>query len=466
MEIFTNSFICIFLPASIIFYYSLTKLFKSKTLGKVWVILCSLGFYFYVANSNIVYLLLSFLFNYLASILIIKRSAKASKRVYWVAVVTNILLWIFLKYKLDLNDAYCFIFASNNSIAQWIIPLGFGFITIQQITFLTECYKNEIHSIPFIEYLHFSSFFPKLIAGPISTFKLFSSTQNDNYSFNYKSISLGIYVFFIGLFQKVLLADTFLSIANRGISSPSLNFVQAWVTTLCNTFGIYFSISGYTAMAIGIGYCFNIALPFNFRYPFRAVNINDFWSRWHITFTDFFIKSPLFPISETKQKEFSFAFTIIPAFLLMAVWHKFGFSIFVWGLLQAFALIVFSQFNKLSFSLPKWLAWLITFGFVNVSWIFFRTDNIKQAFMVIAGLLNVKGIFIYYNEFYILWGIGANFIIVLLLLASLYCVLKMKNIQDISESYYPSYKILMATIAMIICSIICNNVTPFLYYGF
>jgi len=464
MEVLTNSIICLLLPAVIAFYYILDYFLKSETIKKGWLILCSFAFYFYLTHSNIKYLVLSLVLNFIAGKLLIKKKLKLSKPFYLGAIVINSILFIFVKYRIEVTDTYSFLFASYNSLNQWIVPIGFGMITIQQISYLRQCYDAEIKEVSIIDYLHFSTFFPKLIAGPITSYHTFIVTNKN--VVNYRNISLGIYAFFIGLGQKVLFADTFLTIADRGLSCHSLNFVQAWVTVLCNTFGIYFNINGYTSMAIGIGLCFNIILPFNFNYPFKAPNIRDFWEKWHISFTQFFTKTLLLPIAGNKQRLLSYSIGIIITFFVMSLWHKIGFPIIIWGVLNAFSLIVFSFFNKLNVRLPKRLSWLITFAFINVCWIFFRTENITQSIIVISGLMNIKGLFLYYNEFYILWGIGANFMIVLLLIIGLIVVLKMKNISDIIENYKPSFKILLITIVLIIVSLSYNKAYPILYYGF
>jgi len=462
MGIITNNIICFLLPAIVAFYYILDSLFKSENTNKILLIACSLGFYFYIANSSIPFLLLSLSFNFLVANILIQKNIKYSRWLYWGAIASNILLFIALKYRFEVIETYSFMFGSYNSLNSSIIPFGFGMITIQQISFLRECYKGDLKGIALIDYLHFSTFFPKLLAGPITKIEVFKSTSKS--SSTGENISRGIFIFFIGLAQKVFFADTLLKVADRGLNCHSLNFVQAWVTTLSNTLGIYFNITAYSAMAIGIGLCFNITLPFNFNHPFRAINIKDFWERWHITFTNFFTES--FANSIQKKKGIYSSIGMTCSFLLMALWHKIGFTILIWGFLQAIAIIVFTYFNKIKFTFPKWFAWLITFGFINVSWIFFRTENISQALITISGLLNIKGLFMYYNEFYILWGIGANFMIVLLLIASIVIAVKSKDSTEILETFTISYKTILLTVFLIIIGITFNTYYPILYYGF
>jgi len=459
----SNIFTCIYLPAIIIIYHILSYLFKSEKIRRTWLIISSLIIYFFLSSWCILYILISFLINYLAGTFIIKKKDITSKPLYVLALIINILFWIYSKYKIELADAYSFLFATDNTVARWIMPLGFGFITLQQILFLTECYKKQISKIDILDYLYFSTFFPKLIAGPITSYQRFQSEENGfDYSVNYKNIAIGSFLFFLGLTQKVLFADTFLVIADRGIASHSLNFVQAWITSLCNTFGLFFNINGYTSMAIGLGLCFNISLPPNFNQPFKALNIKDFWTRWHISFISNFTNHILTPIARRKPKRLSYALGIFITFFVISIWHKLTFTMIVWGLLNAFALVIYSLLEKIPFKLPKFIAWIVTFGFINISWIFFRTDHITQALIVISGLVNIKGLFMYYNEFYILWGIGANFMIVLLLIASLFITLKIK----FSRYYKPSIKMALITILMIIFSITFNNAYPFIYYGF
>ena len=467
MGINTNIFLFIYLPSVLIIYYLLSYLFASANINKIWIIGSSLLLYFFFCSSAIIYILISFIINFAAGFVIYKKENKFSKFIFFIAVIINIILWIYVKYHIELVNAYDLLYASYHKINTWIVPVGFGLITIQQISFLSDCHKKKISKINILDYLTFSSFFPKLIAGPIVPYNDFILYLNfPNFKIYFKNISLGLYLFFIGLFLKVILADTFITIADNGITSHSLNFVQSWVTALCNTFGIFFDISGYTYMAIGLGLFFNIKLPNNFKYPFKALNIREYWERWHITFTSFFANNILEPIVGKKKENSSYVIGVIAMFLTMSVWHKLNLPIIVWALINAFALITFSIFKKIRFKTPDPIAWLATFGFINISWLFFRAENLKGALMVFSGMTNIKTLFVYYNEFYILWGIGANFIIVLLLILSFYIVAKMKNVKDISDNFILSYRTLFITILLVIFSIAFNSANPFIYYGF
>jgi len=467
MAITNGIFIGISFPVGIALYYVLGYLFASKLIQKLWMVLGSLGIYFYLAQVNIGYIVFSFLFNFLVGWFIRKQKKGIAAWVYYVAVLLNICLWVFVKYRVELTDAYSFMFASFTTLNHWIVPLGFGLITLQQLSFLSDCYTKNIEAVSVVDYLCFATFFPKLIAGPLIGYSAFTAQLNNAArNVNYQNIAQGIYVVFVGLLQKLLFADTFLQVADRGFACHSLNIAQAWITALCNLFGIYFDISGYTYMAIGLGLCFNIMLPQNFNYPFKALNIRDFWDRWHITFTGFFKQSIVSPIVGNTKRGVRYAFGITVMFLAMALWHKLNFPIVVWALLHACALIVFALFNRLPFSLPKYLAWLITFGFVMASMLFFRVETLSQAYMIVAGLANVKGLFIYYNEFYILWGVGANFMIVLLLVVSFIVVMKFKNLSDLISSFQLTYKTVCITILLMVFYFVFNSVQPFIYYGF
>ncbi|NTW33202.1 MAG: MBOAT family protein [Bacteroidetes bacterium] len=377
------------------------------------------------------------------------------------------MFWIFIKYKILLTVTYNILFATYHDANQWIVPVGLGLITLQQISYLSECYKKRINNVNIVDYLVFSVFFPKLIAGPIMKFNDFiSHFKISDFRINYYNVSLGLYVFSIGLFKKVIFADTFMHIASNGFGSVSLNFVQAWIVAISNTLGIFFDISGYTDMAVGIGLFFNIKLLSNFNYPFKAVNIKDYWVRWHTTFTGFFMNNIYEPITKKKKTWYRMAIGIFLAFLIMSFWHKLSIAIVVWGLLNASALVCFLVFEKLKIKIPDILAWLLTFVFLNICWLFFRAGNITDAFIIIKGMANIKSIFIFYNEYYILWAIGANFIIVLFLILGLYVVTKMKNVSDLSVGFIPTYGKLIITLILLIIGIIFNNNNTFIYYGF
>ena len=184
-----------------------------------------------------------------------------------------------------------FAFGTQISHLNLLLPLAISFFTFQQIAYLVDCAALKgATRYDFLNYCLFVTFFPQLIAGPIvhheEMMPQFAKTKNK--VINYENIALGLFIFSIGLFKKVVIADTFAVWATEGFDmAASLNLIEAWVTSLSYTFQLYFDFSGYCDMAIGAALFFNIRLPINFNSSYKALNIQDFWRRWHITLSRF-----------------------------------------------------------------------------------------------------------------------------------------------------------------------------------
>lgn len=212
---------------------------------------------------------------------------------------------------------------------------------------------------------------------------------------NYNHIATGLFIFSVGLFKKVVIADTFAQWATAGFdTAPVLNFFEAWGTSLAYTFQLYFDFSGYTDMAIGAALLFNIKLPINFNSPYKALDIQAFWRRWHITLSRFLRDYVYIPLGGNRKGAFRVYTNILATFIIGGLWHGAGWTFVFWGLLHGLALVIYSIWHKTGYVLPKVLAWFITFNFVNIAWVFFRAKDWQHALVVLKGMAGVSGIVI------------------------------------------------------------------------
>lgn len=280
-------FIFLFLPVAFFGYFLLNK-FDKHVLSKCFLVGCSLVFY---SVFNVLYLPLilgSMAFNYAVSL---KFNAVKNKKLLLIfGISSNIAMLGYFKYSDFFIENFNFAFSTNISPLNLVLPLAISFFTFQQIAFLVDSYKGEIKEQNVLNYALFVTFFPQLIAGPIVHHKEMMPQFADkkNYKIDYFNVVAGIFIFSIGLFKKVVIADSLAVWANAGFSSTlALNFFEAWLTALSYTFELYFDFSGYADMAIGLGLMFNIHLPQNFNSPYKATNIQDFWRRWHMTLSRF-----------------------------------------------------------------------------------------------------------------------------------------------------------------------------------
>ena len=276
-------FIFVFLPISFFVYFYLNSK-RLTTAAKAWFVFTSLIFYSW---WNIVYLpliLISVLFNYTITNTMIQYDESriryfSKKSLLQVGLLFNIGLLVYFKYMDFFISNTNIIFGSNIELLHLALPLAISFFTLQQIAFLIDSYEGLAKEKNFLDYTIFVTFFPQLIAGPIVHHKemmpQFANVRNK--VINHKNIATGLFIFSIGLFKKVVIADTFDVFATQGFDvTTTLNLFEAWATSISYTFQLYFDFSGYADMAIGAALLFNIRLPQNFNSPYKDTVMNDF----------------------------------------------------------------------------------------------------------------------------------------------------------------------------------------------
>ena len=425
-------FIFVFLPITFFVYFYLNhKRFTEAS--KVFLVCSSLFFYSWWSIAYLPMILVSMIFNYVIGRSLNKtfnNHEKVSVRrlILIFGVILNLSLLGYFKYADFFLENINIALSVNAEPLNLLLPLAISFFTFQQIAYLVDTYRQETKEYSFLNYALFVTFFPQLIAGPIVHHKemmpQFAKIRNKIK--NYKNIAMGLFIFSIGLFKKVVIADTFAVWANNGFDvATTLSLFEAWATSLSYTFQLYFDFSGYTDMAIGLALLFNIRLPINFNSPYKATNIQDFWRRWHITLSRFLRDYVYIPLGGNRKSGFKTYSNLMATFLIGGLWHGAGWTFVFWGFLHGLALMIQRLWEKLGFKLWTWLAWLITFNFVNIAWIFFRAEEWDDAIKVLSGM------FIGNNDFKIssfkLLSIIIGFLIVLTLKNSSILLVK-KNI--------------------------------------
>ena len=395
----SHIFIFLFLPTVFSVYFLLTYK-RLNYLAKCWLIISSMFFYGWWNLYYLPILLVSILVNFAISKKLQSLGKNDNKqkvrKIYFLAgLIFNLILLGYFKYRDFFIDTVNQVLQTNFPILNLALPLGISFFTLQQIAFLVDTYEDFADEPSFIDYAIFVSFFPQLIAGPIvhhaEMMPQFSSYRN--LSLNYKNIVQGILIFFLGLFKKVIIADTFSIWATTGFDeATTLTFAEAWACSLSFTFQLYFDFCGYTDMAIGLALLFNIKLPVNFNSPYKATNIQDFWRRWHITLTRFLKDHVYIPLGGNKTKPFRIYANLMVTFLIGGFWHGAGWTFVFWGFIHGLAIIVHRLWKDFGFRMYRFLGWVITFNFVNLSWIFFRANEWDDAIKVLKGMLGLSGV--------------------------------------------------------------------------
>ena len=387
-------FLFLFLPITLfIFFYLSSRRFIK--LRQFFLVVSSLFFYGWWKPIYLPILIVSILINFYIGKNLLIEDKKFPKKLFLIAgLFFNILLLGYFKYTNFFIENLNFIFGSNLDLLKITLPLAISFFTFQQIAYLIDCYQMKTKDYDLLNYFVFVSFFPQLIAGPIVHHKeMMPQFSNTNNQININNIVLGIFIFAIGLFKKVVLADKFAVWSNAGFENSSLlTFFEAWGSSISFTFQLYFDFSGYTDMAIGIALLFNIMLPLNFNSPYKAKNIQEFWKKWHITLSRFLKDYIYIPLGGNRKGVNSTYRNLMATFIIGGFWHGAEWNFIFWGFLHGFAIIIYRAWAKLGIQINKYLAWLITFNFINITWIFFRAKDLNDAIRILRGMIGFEGI--------------------------------------------------------------------------
>ena len=390
-------FILIFLPVTFLVFFFLNNSF-GETTSRIWLLSASLFFYGWWAPVYVPLILGSILFNYgINRAFTVRRSENRVFRQACLAlgVLGNLSLLGYFKYADFFLENWNWVFSSKVELLHLILPLAISFFTFQQIAYLVDSYRGGIKESSFLNYSLFVLFFPQLISGPIVHHSEMMPQFNDllNKRVNLANVVSGSLVFSIGLFKKVVVAGTFAVWATRGFDSAELvTFIEGWTASLSFTLQLYFDFSGYTDMALGAALLFNIRLPINFNSPYKARNIRDFWRRWHMTLSRFLKDYIYIPLGGNRLGSVRTYANLITTFFLCGMWHGAGWTFVFWGLLHGIALVVHRFWLKVNISMNYIFAGLLTFLFVNFSWVFFRAEEWKDAIKILTGMLGFNGL--------------------------------------------------------------------------
>ncbi|MDD5210795.1 MAG: MBOAT family protein [Sulfuricurvum sp.] len=469
-------FIFFFLPSTFGIYFWLNKK-RLTSASKAWMVFASLFFYSW---WNIIYLpiiLGSILFNFTigSSITHINNTHRSKKRfssgtVLTFGVIANVLLLIYFKY-MDFFITNANVIAGTHvDLMHIVLPLGISFFTFTQIAYLVDAYRNEVKEMDYLNYTLFVTFFPHLLAGPILHHKEMMPQFDDvrNKVFNTKNIAAGLYLFAIGLFKKVVIADTFVIWVSYGYgNADSLTLITAWATSLSYTFQLYFDFSGYTDMALAVALLFNIKLPTNFNSPYKALNIQDFWRRWHMTLSRFLRDYIYVPLGGNRNGELRTYSNLFTVFLVGGLWHGASWMFVVWGALHGIAIVLHRLWQQIGLKMNALLAWFITFNFINISWIFFRAKEWNDAVKVLYGMFGLNGM----EDFSELLDFGGLSTMSLFTMAIVFFIgfssffTKNSN-QMVNSLRLTNASILFGVFLMCVGILHLNKISTFLYFNF
>jgi alginate O-acetyltransferase complex protein AlgI len=403
-----NSYVFIgaFLPITLI-VYRLLWLTRHPRLPLLWLVAASFFFYGWWNPVHTPLLLASIMANYLIGVRLAGPgiSALARRSLLAAGVAGNLALLGYFKYSVFIVENVGALAGLDFSIRAVVLPLGISFFTFQQIAYLVDAAEGEASEYRFLDYCLFVTFFPQLIAGPIVHHRemMPQFRQPGAMRFSNADFAMGLTFFTAGLWKKVVLADTLATYATPVFAVAAeqpLTAAEAWTGAIAYSLQLYFDFSGYSDMAIGLGLLFGIRLPFNFASPYKAVNIIDFWRRWHMTLSRFLRDYLYVPLGGNRKGGARRYVNLFLTMLLGGLWHGAGWTFVIWGALHGVFLIVnhgWQAFRKAvgwsdgETAAGVWVARGITFLCVTVAWVFFRAESVGEATGMLRAMAGLNG---------------------------------------------------------------------------
>ncbi|WP_419419974.1 MBOAT family O-acyltransferase [Legionella sp. D16C41] len=466
-------FLFLFLPSVSLTYFVFLKRIKLQNFILAF---SSLAFYYWGEKDHIFIMLACILINYLCGVLINDSQSEKYRKIYLgTAIVSSLSLLIYFKYfNFFISTASHLLNFDINNFGQIALPLGISFYTFHALSYVIDVYWKKVQvERNFITFLGYVSLFPQLVAGPIVRYR------DIRHSFHKRYITRvgfrnGILRFCFGLGKKVLIANQVAVIADIIFSLPAtdLTFGLAWFGAIAYTLQIYFDFSGYSDMAIGIGLMFGFKYKENFKFPYNALSIQEFWRKWHISLSSWFRDYVYIPLGGNRISPMRTYLNLLIVFGLCGFWHGANYTFIIWGLFHGLFLILErTSFGVFISRLPKILRHLYVLLAVIVGWVFFREDNIWQAFLFLKAMFLPHGFNLRIIDSHIHILLMIAYLVGIILALGITEKIKDCIVTKYNKKLIIGYKQLSMLMALIILFLATlplsnNSYNPFLYFKF
>lgn len=327
------------------------------------------------------------------------------KRLYLtITIILNIGILVFFKYAnfviLNVNLVLRLLDVNSIKLLNLFIPIGISFYTFQSLSYIFDIYRNDtVEEKSFINYALFVSFFPQLISGPIEKSKDFLKQFDKEHKFEYDRVKNGLLIMLMGFIYKLVIADRLALIVNQVYNNlNNYRGIILLIISVVYSFQIYADFYGYSLIAKGIAKVFGYELYDNFKAPYLAKSIKEFWHRWHISLSTWFRDYLYFPLGGSRVSKIKIYRNIMIVFLISGLWHGANWTFIIWGILhglyQIIGKITEKHRNNLSkkLKLPQYpklnvfIKIIVTFSLVTFAWIFFRATSINDALYIISNM--------------------------------------------------------------------------------
>lgn len=386
-----QSFVLLFLPATVALYYALAR----SVIAREWAIIAASVVFYSWWDVRFLPLLLG-------HIVITWAMARAyhatgSRWLIVAAIVLNFASLAFFKYANFLTDIATSLTGLALPRSDIILPIGISFFTFQCVSYLIDLGRGEAPQYPLRRLTLFVVLFPHLIAGPIVRHnEIIPQFDKDPLRPGLEErLARGATLFVVGLLLKVLVADKIAPVVDRIFASaagatPTL--WDAWAAALGFSLQIYFDFSAYSEMAIGIALMLGLHFPMNFNMPYRATSLREFWRRWHMSLSRFLRDYLYIPLGGSREGFARFVMASMVTMGLCGLWHGAGWTFVIWGLLHGAGLVLCRAWGQAKLPMPDRLGWLITMVFVVWAFMIFRAPDMDTVRHMTAGMLGGGGL--------------------------------------------------------------------------
>ena len=468
------TFLFVFLPLVLCFYF--VPLFRKdappefeRTKKNLVLCLASLVFYAWGEPVYVILMLVSIYFNY-NIVLDLQRfpQRKGRKKTLFVlSVVFNLLVLGFFKYEPFVVENINRLFSLNLKAAQLALPVGISFYTFQILSYVIDVYRGECEAqTSLLEFATYITMFPQLIAGPIVQYGDIAHQLRFRRE-TAEKFAGGVLVFVRGLGKKMIFANAIGAVYTeiQGGDPKSLGAVTAWFGILCYTLQIYFDFSGYSDMAVGLGKMFGFELMQNFNFPYTAVSIKDFWSRWHISLSGWFRKYVYIPLGGNRKGTARTLLNIMIVWSLTGLWHGAAWNFVAWGAYYGVLLLLEKYvFAKVIERLPAALRHVLTMVIVIIGWVFFSANDFSAAAAYLSAMFGGGAGFLDGTTSYVL--LSNLFPFVLMSLCAVGMFRNPPKFKNEHVNYIAQAAGYAAVFAICVACLVSDSYNPFLYFRF